>query len=694
MENFIGLHTILISDTYDAVYSGLTPTYIQGQINKDEILIDLQRLCFNAGAIFIKDKIKSLDVENNVIFLENSPKINFDILSINTGSISKKSKIKIHDYANFINVKPISLFVDRIKKLDEELIENRKKKITVIGRGISGYEICFCLKQRYQNKIDITLIGTKELDEKNINLISKRKIKKISQDYQIKELTERVLEIHPKRILLSNGEYLDSEINILSTGASSPNWFKASFLEKDDEGFGIVNQNLLSVSCNNIFVTGDLSTINKFPRAKSGVIAVRQGEILKENIFLKLKGEALIKYIPQKNWLYIINTSDEKALVNYYFFSFHSKWGKNLKMWIDINFMKKFKFPNENKMNKKIMYLSNDREKYQKMYCQGCGSKVSKNTLVTFLEEKHDNLNLSDSSIVQTNYRSILQSIDHIKFFESMNPFDFGIISYLHSQNDILSGGGLVNSLSVSIGVPFSNGYIEKFYMNYFMKGIRSESDKDQSILASGHSYQSAEPGITITMNGIFEKKIDKNFAKENNCIYLSKPLGTGYLLSAYFNNSDLLSGSDFQKLVGWMKKGNLLAAKIAAKYESNVITDISGFGLASHLGDVCKSSKLSSRITLKDEILINKNIKILKKYQSTGFENNYYSSSKEVSISDEHPLKNILFDPQTNGPLLMSIKKENKNGFEKEFKKTIGFMPIFLGNFKKLERKLICIVN
>ena len=41
-----------------------------------------------------------------------------------------------------------------------------------------------------------------------------------------------------------------------------------------------------------------------------------------------------------------------------------------------------------------------------------------------------------------------------------------------------------------------------------------------------------------------------------------------------------------------------------------------------------------------------------------------------------------------------MSIKKENKNGFEKEFKKTIGFMPIFLGNFKKLERKLICIVN
>ena len=42
------------------------------------------------------------------------------------------------------------------------------------------------------------------------------------------------------------------------------------------------------------------------------------------------------------------------------------------------------------------------------------------------------------------------------------------------------------------------------------MKGIELEANRDNSIIASGHSYQSSEPGITITMNGIFEKKYRK----------------------------------------------------------------------------------------------------------------------------------------------------------------------------------------
>ena len=69
--------------------------------------------------------------------------------------------------------------------------------------------------------------------------------------------------------------------------------------------------------------------------------------------------------------------------------------------------------------------------------------------------------------------------------------------------------------------------------MEYFMKGIKSESIKDDSVIVSGHSYQSKEPGITITMNGVFEKQISKNQGQEDDLIYLSKPLGTGYLLAA-----------------------------------------------------------------------------------------------------------------------------------------------------------------
>jgi len=47
-------------------------------------------------------------------------------------------------------------------------------------------------------------------------------------------------------------------------------------------------------------------------------------------------------------------------------------------------------------------------------------------------------------------------------------------------------------------------------------------------------------------------------------------------------------------------------------------MTDISGFGLASHLGDICQSSNLSAQINLKNEILINNNLEILKNYESS----------------------------------------------------------------------------
>ena len=84
-----------------------------------------------------------------------------------------------------------------------------------------------------------------------------------------------------------------------------------------------------------------------------------------------------------------------------------------------------------------------------------------------YIKKNSDNIYLEDSSIVNNQSLQILQTIDHTKLFSSLNPFDFGKISYLHSQNDILAAGGVVKSLSVSLGVPFSENSVEKFYLEY-----------------------------------------------------------------------------------------------------------------------------------------------------------------------------------------------------------------------------------
>ena len=690
MNEYKGLHIILISENYNAIYSGMTPGYIQGSYSLTDISIDLQRLCFNAGAIFIKDQVYKLDKKNKAIYLKNHPTLFYDILSINTGSVSNVKSIKINNDTNCISVKPISNLVEKLHKIDLIIKKSSQKKINIVGGGVAAFEISFALHDRYRGDISITIVSNTLLGEKNLNKNSVKKLIKIAKKKNIRIISANVLSASKSILKLSNKYTLTGDITLLASGASLPEWLKKSNLELVDNFIG-VNHFLQTLSDKNIFVTGDAANIQGLRRSKSGVMAVRQGEILSKNILLYLEDRLLKNFKPQNNWLYLIGTFKNSALLNYYILCFEGKLLWSLKKLIDQNFIRKFSFPNKTLMNKNKYHLEDTKDEIE-MYCQGCGSKVSKKSLVNFLKKNKTNKELTDSTLLKINQKYILQTIDHIKLFQSFDPYDFGIISYLHSQNDILASGGSVKSLSVSVGVPFSEEKIEKFYLESFMQGIKSEAQKDKSIIAAGHSYQTEEPSITITMNGQLNYNSMKSLSKKNDLLYLSKPLGTGYLLAAYFKNSPLIDHQDLRLLIKYLKRSNKNAAELALKCNCRAMTDISGFGLASHLGDICESSNLSAEIYLSDKILINKKLKLLNSYRSTGFENNYIAASEILKIKKNHSLINILFDPQTNGPLLMAINEKEKEFFEKSFYKSYKFAPIFLGKLTKKREKLIFI--
>ena len=692
MNFYEGLHVILVNDSLESAYSGMTPAYIQDFYKINEIMIDLQRLCFNAGVTFVNDEVIQLQTEKKKVILKNHPSIHYDLLSINTGCVSKRNNIKIHENSKNIFIKPINNLIKNLKTLDTLTKNTNNIKINIIGGGVAAFEISFALRLRFQNRVLINIISKNILLEKNLNNKSISELKKTSKNMNISLIESDVIEIKKNELLLSNGEILPSDLNLISTGAQIPAWIQNSSLEKIDKFIGI-KTNLQSINDENIFAAGDVANIQDFRRPKSGVMAVRQGQILKENIFLKIQGKKLKEFRPQKNWLYIIGTYPNKALINYLFFSFHGKWCWVLKKWIDKSFMKKFSFPNKLSMKKKLV-SNNFKIPNQEMYCQGCGSKVSKVTLIDYLSESSNNIELADSNIVKFSNNQILQTVDHIKLFKSIDPFDFGVISYLHSQNDIVAAGGSVHSLNISVGVPFGDGNTEIFYLKSFMKGIEYFSKFDEASIISGHSYQTFEPGITINMNGIYGHESKKNLAKKNNLIYLSKPLGVGYLLAAYFKNSDLLNSQDFNEVLSSMKLSNKNASEIAIKNETKSMTDISGFGLASHLGDICKSSKLTANIHLDERLLINTNLEILKKFQSTGYKSNYESASHYIKSEGNNPYINILFDPQTNGPLLMIIDENKKESFEEDFINIYHKQPILIGNLISKKEHWINVIN
>ena len=148
MHQYNDLNVILISESYGAIYSGMTPGYIEKLYSLDDITIDLQRLCFNAGATFIKDKVVSLDEENQIIQLRESPSISFDILSINSGSISNKQTIQFENDSRVISVKPIGSLVSKLEKIDQMIEKSTQKKIRIVGGGSAAVELSFALHKR------------------------------------------------------------------------------------------------------------------------------------------------------------------------------------------------------------------------------------------------------------------------------------------------------------------------------------------------------------------------------------------------------------------------------------------------------------------------------------------------------------------------------------------------------------------
>ena len=142
MNRIKGLHTILISEHFEATYSGMTPGYIHRDFSIEEISIDLQRLCFNAGATFIKDKVIKLETNYKKIVLQNFPSINYDLLSINTGSISNTKGIKIEKLSKCFFAKPISSLVNNLSQIDQ-IISNNRNRVSIIGGGVASYELAF-----------------------------------------------------------------------------------------------------------------------------------------------------------------------------------------------------------------------------------------------------------------------------------------------------------------------------------------------------------------------------------------------------------------------------------------------------------------------------------------------------------------------------------------------------------------------
>ena len=114
-------------------------------------------------------------------------------------------------------------------------------------------------------------------------------------------------------------------------------------LPKDPQGFLLTRDTLQSTGADNVFAVGDTGTVEGMDMPKAGVYAVREGPVLWKNLRSLVKGRVPSPYVPQGDFLRLINTGDGKALMDYKGWAVHARWCWLLKDWIDSRFISRFR---------------------------------------------------------------------------------------------------------------------------------------------------------------------------------------------------------------------------------------------------------------------------------------------------------------------------------------------------------------
>jgi pyridine nucleotide-disulfide oxidoreductase family protein len=359
---------ILISDVLKTPYSGMLPGHIAGFYSYDETHIDLVSLTKFAQAKLYLDRAIGLDLEQNQVICESKQRINFDVLSIDIGSTPNNSRIPgAAEYA--IGAKPVPQLLKTWNQLLLQATEYPDSCFTIciVGGGVGGVELTLNMQSRLEKILQSRSQLEIHLFQKTAHLVPHHnawiqyKLTDILKRRNIQlHLNTKVTEILPHQIITSSSSN-DNEKSQLSlnssslagdksfnyiflvTDASSPQWVKDSGLSLNQKGFIYVKETLQTLSHGHIFATGDIATINNHPRPKAGVFAVRQGKPLWQNLNRLVNNQPLKNYIPQKNYLSLISTGDQRAIASWGYLGWESPLLWNLKDYIDRQFMSSLK---------------------------------------------------------------------------------------------------------------------------------------------------------------------------------------------------------------------------------------------------------------------------------------------------------------------------------------------------------------
>lgn len=684
MAGIPGVRITLISNSVLTPYSGMLPGLIAGHYQYDEVHIDLARLCRALNVRFIEDTVESLDLKRQRVFCRQHPPYRYDVLSIDTGSTPDIKTVPGADVFAHA-VKPVDRFLRfwlGLQARMQTLPASETFKVALVGAGASGVEVALAMQHRLSEVAPRASVGfhivsatpeilpghPQKVRKRYQNILISRGIE-VHRSFRVTRLEAGCL--FDESDASKSRQLLCDEI-IWATSASAPEWPAQAGLVCSEKGFIQVNACLQSVSHDNVFAVGDVADVIEHPRPKAGVFAVRQGRPLAQNLLRALTGQPLKPFTPQKNFLSLVSTGDKYAVASRGAWSCAGKWVWRWKDAIDRKFIRSL-----SDIGKTDQHISTMNSVEQAaMRCGGCGAKIGQPILQRVLRElpatHTDKVQLALTSADDAAAFSIpegkllVQSVDMFrKFIE--DDYLFGQIAANHALGDVFAMGAHPHSAQALVTLPFASEENVEQQLLHLMLGASKVFEEAGIPLIGGHTAEGRELSLGFAVNGLVDanRMLTKGGLRSGDSLILTKALGTGVVFAA---DMRARAKAMWVKLaLETMQVSNQAASQILFRHNARACTDVTGFGLAGHLMEMLQASKCRASLNLASLPILPGAIELIQ----AGYFSTLHAQNKQIDMTlsayiqlessdDELNLKEIIFDPQTAGGLLIGVPAEH----------------------------------
>jgi selenide,water dikinase len=248
----------------------------------------------------------------------------------------------------------------------------------------------------------------------------------------------------------------------------------------------------------------------------------------------------------------------------------------------------------------------------------------------------------------------LVQTVD---FFTPIvdDPYLFGAIAAANALSDVYAMGGRPLTAMNLVAWPpeLGNDVLADVLRGGFDKVMESGAE-----MAGGHSIEDKEPKFGLAVTGVARPSdiVYNGGAEPGDALVLTKRLGIGVLASALKNG--VIGEDEMRAAAEEAAALNAPAAAAMQKVGVHACTDISGFGLAGHLGEMLDASGVGARLRLEDVPVHDGVLDLIARSVyagGLGSNRDYVLPRFDTAPTLESRVM-ALFDPQTSGGLLIAV--------------------------------------